>query len=236
MLSNTYVRAGIPVVDGANLSQNIVNTLENVSQTLQQVQEYRTQLQQHQNQIQNTLAPAAFIWDNANGIISELRNATDTIGYYKNSLGSIDSYLNRFQNTAYYHSSPCYSARGCSKAEWDAMKDNQKLASDARKRANDALLRGIDNQQDALERDAQQLGRLQNAAQGASGQMAAIGYANQLASQQANQLLQIRSLLLAQQNAVATQMQAENNEKAQQEAAEEALRQGGFVPSPEVRW
>jgi hypothetical protein len=38
--------------------------------------------------------------------------------------------------------------------------------------------------------------------------MQAIGYANQLASQQANQLLQIRGLLIAQQNAIATRMQA----------------------------
>jgi entry exclusion lipoprotein TrbK len=39
--------------------------------------------------------------------------------------------------------------------------------------------------------------------------MQAIQYANQLASQQANQLLQIRGLLIAQQNALATRLQAE---------------------------
>ncbi|HRE17780.1 MAG TPA: conjugal transfer protein TrbJ, partial [Rhodocyclaceae bacterium] len=45
------------------------------------------------------------------------------------------------------------------------------------------------------------------------------GYANQLASQQANQLLQIRGLLIAQQNAVATKMQADADKEAQQAAA-----------------
>jgi P-type conjugative transfer protein TrbJ len=49
--------------------------------------------------------------------------------------------------------------------------------------------------------------------------MQAIGYANQLASQQANQLLQIRGLLIAQQNAVATQIQAQADLEAQQQAA-----------------
>jgi len=60
---------------------------------------------------------------------------------------------------------------------------------------------------------------LQSAAQGATGQMQAIGYANQLASQQANQLLQIRGLLIAQQNAMATRMQAQTDLEARQQAA-----------------
>ena len=66
---------------------------------------------------------------------------------------------------------------------------------------------------------ATQLQRLQTQAQGATGQMQAIGYANQLASNQANQLLQIRSLLLAQQNALATRAQADADREAQQAAA-----------------
>ncbi|PTB91110.1 conjugal transfer protein TrbJ, partial [Marinobacter sp. Z-F4-2] len=38
--------AGIPVVDGTNLSQNIMSAMEAVAQTLKQIQEYQTQLQQ----------------------------------------------------------------------------------------------------------------------------------------------------------------------------------------------
>ena len=60
---------------------------------------------------------------------------------------------------------------------------------------------------------------LQTLAQGASGQMQAIGYANQLVSQQSNQLLQIRGLLIAQQNAMVTKMQAEADLEAKQQAA-----------------
>jgi P-type conjugative transfer protein TrbJ len=83
-------------------------------------------------------------------------------------------------------------------------KQNRRLASESQKKANDALFKGLDQQQDALTADARTLQRLQGKAQGATGQMQAIGYANQLASQQANQLLQIRGLLIAQQNAIAT--------------------------------
>ncbi len=60
----------------------------------------------------------------------------------------------------------------------------------------------------------------------------AIGYANQLASQQANQLLQIRGLLIAQQNAMATKMQADADKEAQQAAAAAQLRQGSYRASP----
>ena len=52
-----------------------------------------------------------------------------------------------------------------------------------------------------------------------TGQMQAIGYANQLAANQANQLLQIRGLLIAQQNAATARMQAQADLEAQQQAA-----------------
>lgn len=116
------------------------------------------------------------------------------------------------------------------------MKQVQQLASQSQKKANDALFRGLEKQQDNLQSDASTLQRLQSAAQGATGQMQAIGYANQLASQQANQLLQIRGLLIAQQNAVATKMQADADKEAQQAAASAQLRTGSYRASPARGW
>lgn len=55
----TACTAGIPVVDGTNLTQNIMSAIEAVAQTAKQIQEYQTQLQQYENQLQNTMAPAA---------------------------------------------------------------------------------------------------------------------------------------------------------------------------------
>ena len=163
-------------------------------------------------------------------------NATNTLNYYKNQLGSLDSYIGKFQDVNYYKGSPCFSATGCSAAEWTAMKNVQQLASESQKKANDALFKGLDKQQDNLTADAATLQRLQSSAQGATGQMQAIGYANQLASQQANQLLQIRGLLIAQQNAVATKMQADADKEAQQAAAAAQLRQGSYRASPARTW
>ena len=211
-------QAGIPVIDSANLTQTVMSAVENVAQTLKQIEQYRTQLQQYENMIQNTVAPAAYIWDQAQSTINGLMNAVNTLDYYKNQFGSLDSYIGKFQDVSYYRSSPCFSASGCSDAERAVMEQTRRLTSGSQKKANDAMFKGLEQQQKNLTSDARTLERLQSAAQGASGQMQAIGFANQLASNQANQLLQIRGLLIAQHNAVTTRMQAEADLEARQQA------------------
>lgn len=100
------------------------------------------------------------------------------------------------------------------------------------KKANDALFQTVADQQKALKDDARTLERLQGAAQGATGQLQAIGYANQLASQQANQLLQIRTMLTAQHNAEAARIAAELDAEARGDARAEQMRTWTFRPSP----
>ncbi|HDZ5419533.1 TPA: P-type conjugative transfer protein TrbJ [Vibrio harveyi] len=229
-------QAGIPVIDGGNLVQNVMSAMESVAQTAKQIQQYQTQLQQYENMLQNTMAPAAYIWDQAQSTINSLVQATNTLEYYQNQLGSLDRYLGKFQDVAYYRSSPCFSSAGCSDAEWIAMNENRRLASESQKKANDALFKGLEKQQDNIKADARQLQRLQSSAQGAQGQLEAISYANQLASNQSNQLLQIRGLLIAQQNAVATRMQVVADREAQQQAASEQLRKGSYRDSPARSW
>ncbi|HIF5859359.1 P-type conjugative transfer protein TrbJ [Vibrio alginolyticus] len=233
LISPMPVVAGIPVVDGTNLTQNIMSAMESVTQTAKQIQQYQTQLQQYENQLQNTMAPAAYIWDQAQSTIDDLTHATNTLAYYQNQLGSLDAYISKFQDVAYYRSSPCFNGSGgCTPAEQAAMEENRRLASESQKTANDALFESLKLQHENLQADARQLHRLQSAAQGADGQLAAIGYANQLASNQANQLLQIRSLLIAQQNAEAARLASESDAHARGEAREKQLRSWEFQPSP----
>ncbi|WP_031415323.1 P-type conjugative transfer protein TrbJ [Vibrio parahaemolyticus] len=233
LISPIPVVAGIPVVDGTNLTQNIMSAMESVTQTAKQIQQYQTQLQQYENQLQNTMAPAAYIWDQAQSMIDDLTHATNTLAYYQNQLGSLDAYISKFQDVAYYRSSPCFNGSGgCTPAEQAAMEENRRLASESQKTANDALFESLKLQHENLQADARQLHRLQSAAQGADGQLAAIGYANQLASNQANQLLQIRSLLIAQQNAEAARLASESDAHARGEAREKQLRSWEFQPSP----
>lgn len=227
---------GLPVIDGANLSQNLITAFENVTQTLKQIQQYKTQLQQYENMLKNTAIPSHYIWDNATKTMNDLRTSIDTLQYYKAKLGSIANYLAKFSDTSSYRNSACFSAAGCSKVEWVKLQQSQILASEAQKKANDAMLIAIDKQQDALVSDSAQLQMLQTAAQGASGQMQALGYANQLASQQANQLLQIRAMLVAQQNMMAARQQALADKEALQSAASAKLRKSTFEKSPIQVW
>jgi len=78
---------------------------------------------------------------------------------------------------------------------------------------------------------------LQRNAQGAKGQMEAIGFATQIASHQSNQLLQIRALLIAQQNAVGAQMQAQADREAQIQANDKKYTNGNntkLTTSPKI--
>lgn len=219
-------KAGIPVIDGSNLAQNIMTALESVAQTLKQIEQYSTQLQQYENQLQNTAAPSMYIWDQAQSTIANLQRATDTLNFHKAQLGSLDNYLAKYQDVNYYRASSCFQRSGCTASDRATLDANSLTTSQALKKAHDALFQGIDLQQTNLNNDAAQLQRLQTQAQGATGQMQAIGFANQLASQQANQLLQIRALLLSQQNAIGTRANLDADKEAQRAAASKALRNG----------
>lgn len=232
----TPVSAGIPVIDASNLTQNVMTAIESVAHTLKQIQQYQTQLQQYENMLTNTAAPAAYIWDQANSTINSLRQATDTLAYYKRTLGSVDSYTSKFQDANFYRSSPCFSTAGCSPAEFATMRDNARVASEAQKKANDAAFQGLDIQQNAMSADARKLELLQSNAQSSTGQMQALQNASMLASQQANQLLQIRGLLIAQQNLIVTQAQAKADREGKEAAAAEQLRQGTYTRSPVRNW
>lgn len=233
----TPARAGIPVADGLNLSQNILTALESVAQTLTQIdqyatqiEEYQTQLEQYENQLLHSLAPVASIWDNASSVMDKLVAAQNTLSYYENKLGSLERYLDKYQDADYYRNSPCFTSQGCSDTEMKAMRDNMAMSSQAQKKANDDLFQTVKAQQKTLASDARTLEQLQRAAQGAEGQLQAIGYANQLASNQTNQLMQMRGLLVAQQAAGAARRQSEIDREAQHQANFESLYRG-FKPS-----
>ncbi|EKN4882300.1 TPA: P-type conjugative transfer protein TrbJ [Yersinia enterocolitica] len=235
-VTQTTYAAGIPVVDLTNLTQNIMTAMESVAQTLKQIEQYKTQLQQYENMLQNTMAPAAWIWDQANNTINDLMRSVDTLNYYKQQVGSIDKYLDQYQDVTWYRNSPCFKGKSCSPQQMQAIRDTIAASSEAQKRSNDAMLRGVDQQQISLQNDARQLVNLQQQAQGATGQMAAMQYANQLASSQTNQLLQIRGLLLAQQTATATRAAAVNAKESIETAGAESFRAGSLDKSPVKKW
>lgn len=224
--------AGIPTFDASAVIQETIAAQEAVAQTLKQIEEYRTQLLQYERQLMDAASPAIWLWGEANNTMNSLLSTIDQLNYYRQQVGSIDNYLAQFKNIADY------------KTDWfnglnsdlrQDIIDVYHLSNASQKQANDALIKSLDARQQNLYRDAQNLERLQSMAQGATGQMQAIQYANQLASHQSNQLLEIRAALIAQQNVLATQAQEATTIRAQQQAAHERLSEGAPARTPNPR-
>jgi P-type conjugative transfer protein TrbJ len=212
--------AGIPTVDTGAIAQQTITAMENVSQTLKQLEQYQTQLLQYERQLLDAANPALWQWDEASTTINNLMRTLDQLEYYKQQVGNIDSYLSQFKDIQDYRTDW---AGGLTEAHRQEITNTNVLANASQKQANDALIRSLEARQQNLYRDAQNLQSLQSRAQGATGQMQALQYANQLASHQSNQLLEIRAALIAQQNVLATQAQEETTRRAQQQAAHERL-------------
>ena len=230
------------VYDPSNFAQNITTAISEVTQELKQVEQYTTQLrelmtakQQLDDMVQNSKQLTKFSWDDAQGTITQLLGITNTIDNYKNQLGSFDSFLGQFQLIDYYRNLPCIGANSCTVADLAKLAEVDRLSSEARKKANDALFRGIDQQQ-TLQKDSAHLRELQQAAQSSTGRLQALQAANELASEQTNQLLQIRGLLVAQQNALATQMAVQNDKEARAIALEEKFKSGKYNLSKGKTW
>src|SRR6266436_8537416 len=194
---------GIPVIDFSNLTQNVVTALHQVSAYAQQVQQYQLQLQQYANQVRNTVAPAAQVWQQAQ---QTMNSVMGTVGVFQNG-SALQGYLNQFQNVNYWLSAP------------PGNYTYQTAGSIAQKQANDALVKGIVAQQQQIQKDAATLQQLQSQASTADGQMKALMAANQLAALQQEQLLQIRALLVQEQQALAARGQTLANDEAMREAA-----------------
>ncbi|EWS78527.1 conjugal transfer protein TrbJ [Xylella taiwanensis] len=230
------IQASMPVIDSSNLAQNIVSAVQQVAAVEKQIQQYQTQLQQYQNMLQNTVAPATYIWDQASQVMNKLMAAQDTLSYYKKQVGGIDSYLSRYQDVGYYRTLPCFTAAGCPSSQLQVIQDAQANNAEAVKRANDALLKSLDQQQQTLTSDAATLQKLQSQAMSAQGQMQALQAGHQLASVQINQLLQIRGMLAAQATAAATSASNDADKAALTAAAAEAFRSGSFTKSVVRKW
>jgi P-type conjugative transfer protein TrbJ len=219
--------AQIATIDAGNIVQSTISAEQAITQTAQQLQQYQAQLQQLQNQIQNTTNPSSFQWDNANATINNVLASVNTLNSFKTQAGSIATYLAQYSNATQYQTTSCIGTGGCTGAQIQQINASQYTGSDSQKTANDNMMITLNAQQQQLQNDASNVATLQQNAQGSTGQMEAMQAANQLASNQAVQLMQIRSLMIAQQTAEATRAETVVDKEAQQQAASDA-----FIGSP----
>lgn len=218
-LSLPAYSTGIPVFDAATASQSTISAVQNTISAVEDVTQTVTQIDMLKDQAIQALSPASMLWDAAHSNVSGLLGQIDTLSGFKEDLGGIDGFLGEFQDIGYYKQLSCFTSDGCTDNDRTTLLNRRDLASEAQKKANDAMFRGLEKQQDSMQTDAKRLEQIQSSTQAAQGRMQAIQSGNQLASHQANQLLQILGLMVAEQNALATRMQAEADREAVERAA-----------------
>lgn len=226
---------GIPVFDAANMKHNALSALEAVNQTIKQLEEYALQLQQYEDQIKNSIAPAAYLWDQAQNTMNRIIGLQNQLDFYVQQYGSTDSYLRKFGSVAQYRGSPAFGP-GSTEEQRRELMAAEEAGSEAQKHANDNVTRSLEQQQKSLRDDAVSLEKLQQQAQSSQGRMEALQAANQLASHQANQLLQLRALLTAEMAAENARAQTVAAREARQQAGNEKALESRYQKSPNKDW
>lgn len=230
-VTTTPVVAGIPVADGVNLIENAISAIQSVQQTIRQARMLENQVREIQS-----WDPNMYTWESVQDVLDNLTNITRKVEYFDNTVRDINAYLEKFQDIAYYEKSPCFTNQGCSDAEREVMEENKRKASENQKEANRATFEMLQVQKDRLQADARSLEEQRLYASSAKDQKAILAHANQFALDQSKQLMQIRALLVAQQEAVTAEMLKKSDEESKKSAASKNFLKGKFVESTKRGW
>jgi len=211
---------GIPVVDAllnstaavqlhqqiTTATQNVAQTLKQIDQYAEQLRQYETQLQQYTQQMKDAALPVAQVWSQAQktmgdmmGLVNQAQNGQmlTYLQQYRDLNGWLSS------NGGYYNP--------------NAIQQGYAL----QKSTNDTALQMAQAQRAALLNDAQQFQALQGAAGSADGADKLLSYANQIAAQQTQQLMQLRALC----NQLLEQAAARDSGLANRQAIQDAATQ-----------
>ena len=209
--------SGIPVVDAllnstatVQLHQQITTATQNVAQTLKQIdqyaaqlRQYQTQLQQYAQQLKDAALPVSQVWNQA-----------------QRTMGDMMSLVNQSQNSqmlAYLQQYKDMNAWLSSGGYYSPTPIQQGYA--LQKSTNDTALQMAQAQRAALLNDAQRFQGLQQAASSADGADKLMSYANQIAAEQTQQLMQMRALCNQMLEEAAARDAALANRQALQDAA-----------------
>lgn len=204
--------------DWVNYYENAKILTQEIEQNIHLVETYKNQVLQYKNMLQNSVKPSQEIWGNINNLMSKIQQTNYKILDYRRQLGGMEAYLNKFATPEQIKSINLL-APGQNGIKY--YNQQNELSEASRRFSSEAALQSADQQIQQLSKDAQEIEKLQNAANGATGNLAAEGYNNQIAAHQDTQLLQIRHLLANQQQVMATEMRAKVAKESQQNAADQ---------------
>lgn len=208
---------GAPAPAHAQLSTYCVNCSTVVTQLSQyakeaqsmatQLQQYQTQLNQYTNMVTNTVALPSQVWSTAQSDIMRVQYLSNAASVLSGNSGSL---LTRLQNTSVYANQ----VGNLTNIPMQITGYQQTIGNNL-----STMGRTLGLQQGQETSNAALLATLQQHSQTAQGQMQALQAGNELAHQNATQLLQIQATLSTTAQMQATQMAVDADRKATGDAA-----------------
>ena len=160
-------------------TQNVAAVMKQVDQYAQQVRQYQTQLQQYAQQMRDAALPVTQVWSQAQKTMGDMMGLVNQA-----QNGQMLTYLQQYRDlNGWMQSNGGYYNPNATQQGYALQKST-----------NDTALQMAQAQRAALLNDAQQFQALQGAAGSADGADKLLSYANQIAAQQTQQLMQLRAL------------------------------------------
>lgn len=227
------------VTDPTNLVQSVISAIQDVNAVLKQLEQYKTQLDQYTAQLRDIAAPVVWTWDLVEDTVVTAQSVSETLSNRRNLLREVHGSLKQLGDPDYYRNSPCYGrsgvdrtlAGGCG-AILESLKTQREESAQTQHEANEALFKTLDKQHASMTERLERTQKLVKSSEDAAGQLQAVQATNQLMSAQIAELMEMRSLLITQQN---LQVEAKRQELADQAAAQAAAASflsGEHKPTP----
>lgn len=217
--------AFLPVIDTTNLIQSTTTAISSVSSTATQAMQYALQVKQYYDQVKSLAKPLSYLWGSPDSVkigVEDLQKMTDKIVKDKKKfIGNL-----KVKDVTDYKNDLVANESKNPDMVKEERQAKEAALSKSQKDAYAALEANIQKQAKLISDDISNLQKLQRDSQGAEGETAMIGYTNQFASKQVNQLLQIRNLLALQEQARITKAQADLDTQSRQKAADDYFTSG----------
>lgn len=196
-----------------NTTTNIDNTTTHIDQTTNQIYDITQKNYEINKEFYNTTNNYTYYGSDDGGIIPTQRDEKlEAMLDSKN----VASYIGNYQDAKSYKDSV---------ASADNLTDVGITASENEKTANDALVNTLSSHSTTIKQQEDGLNSLVKDASAAQGHGKQLQYANALAGAQAVQLVQLREVMLASENARAAAAQADADRSARQTAVSLSLRE-----------
>lgn len=226
------------VTDPGNLVESIISAIQDVNAVLKQIEQYKSQLDQYTAQLRDLAAPVAFVWDLGKDTVATAEAVQKKLTDYKQLIKDVDTSLRQLGDPDYYKNSPCYNAHatagGCG-AFLAALQEQERKGIQTQYEANEELFTALGKQHESMNKRMERLQGLVKDSEKADGQLKALQAANQLTSAQIAELMEIRSLLITQQNLAVEAKRAELARQAAAQAATASFLSGEHKPTPAPR-